>query len=374
MNQERDRRPEEPKLLAAYSGGIPQWVLISIIVIILVIGALLYFQSRKIDIVPTATPTVRPAISPTPSATVATPTKAPTPTDEPIPTIKQVVKTACGAVSQSITLQNDLKAQATCFTVISEGVTIDCNGFVIDGGGVENSSAIYSEFANTAIKNCNIGGFEVGVWLKKADGSSVLYSTIANNIGGIVIEKSKGVRAKGNRVYNSTEVAIMLSAVEDSTIEDNFADGGKKYGIQMVASNGNAVRRNVVYGMNIGLQLSQSRRNEVEANNISFNFAGMKMTSGSTDNTLTRNNIVDNKAIGLHILDSNGNRLIGNTMTGNEYGIHLLDSRNTLQDNYVCGNVIEDIECEIAQENATGNTCFLRAMTCGFDCARRCPT
>ncbi|MEK6954181.1 MAG: right-handed parallel beta-helix repeat-containing protein [Candidatus Micrarchaeota archaeon] len=364
---------DAPKALMPYKQDYTGWM-IGALVLIAIIAIALYLNAnqKSPNPSPTAAPTLTSTLVPTKQST-PTPFATATPTDEPIPTITRLEISKCGTIKESITLQNDLESQGTCLTIASQGVTIDCNGFKITGKTAENSSAIYSEFAKTSVKNCVISSYELGIRLFKADSSTLEDNVLTANIGGMLLQQSSGLKILRNQFYNSSEGAIILNSVEKSALEGNFIDQSTRYGIQVVGSSDNTLKGNLIYRNKFGIQLSGSSNNLILANNVSFNSAGIKITSRSSGNRIEGNYVLDNQGVGLHVLDSFETVIKGNTFSGNEYGINMLDWITNLEDNYACGNSIMDIYCE-ASQNATGNICEQRLTACGFDCVRKCKT
>ncbi|MBI5224256.1 right-handed parallel beta-helix repeat-containing protein [Candidatus Micrarchaeota archaeon] len=361
-------KSEPQKALPPYKGPIPNWLLISFVAIVAVIFVLVYIQSKTpSQIKPIPQPTLEPTIKPTQTLT-------PTPSEIPLATIAPIEYSGCSQLAKSITLKNDLETKSSCFTVLKEGITIDCNGFRIIGKGTQNSTAIYSEFPKTTVKNCQISNFEIGIRLRNSQGNVMDSNTFSNNFGGALIEDSSENSITNNQFFNHSQVALFLGEVTNSKVDGNFFDNGNKYGLQLVTSHDNEVSNNQIYRFNFGFQLTKSRGNSIKFNNVSFNSAGIKLTDRSSGNKFTSNYISSNKQMGLHVLDfSQGNIFEKNTIVLNEYGANIRDSNDIFfNNNYACSNTIEDVECSFASLNATGNICTLRATTCGFDCIQKC--
>ncbi len=366
----KPQKAQTPKALPPYKPDYSQYLIAGGVILAILVIIYLFSQTPGIPIIsPTATPTPTPAATatPTPQATIS-------PSPEPLPTIKQIIVSECGPVSKSIELYNDVETYETCFTIQAEDVTINCNGFHITGAVTDNSSGIYSQFANTKIRNCVINDFELGVRFKEADNSLIENSDFASNVGGLLAERSEGLLVKDSRFFNSTEGSIIFNEISNSIVDNNFVDNGEKYGIRLVGSHKNTLKSNVIYRNKWGLQLSTSHENTIEFNNVSFNSAGVKLTSNSRGNIIQNNLISGNLGVGLHVLDSFETQILKNTVTKNEYGINVYDTKNTIIGNYVCDNSIEDFECKTTQTSVGGNTCFLRSIICEFNCAAKCPS
>jgi len=180
---------------------------------------------------------------------------------------------ACGTLTASKTLKNDVSSTGTCFTIGANNVVLDCNGYKItyasSGGG---SSAVYygvinSGYNGTTIKNCliysgefsfeDLGGMPLGgknvyfssnVWnttitnntllVRGTDASQYLtcfefssntYNlTMTNNTAmlgsGAAYTINNGMGAYLNNVYNSS--------INNFTVVD-IAGGSNVYGINL---------------------------------------------------------------------------------------------------------------------------------------------
>ncbi|MFA4982759.1 MAG: right-handed parallel beta-helix repeat-containing protein [Candidatus Micrarchaeia archaeon] len=114
---------------------------------------------------------------------------------------------ACGAVTESSILTAPLTNNTTCLNITAPNVILDCAGYTITLNVTTNTSyasAIYSDQANTTIKNCNIvgpvannsygiktysaanstvtncnvTGFQYGIWFNRVNMASLAYSKI----------------------------------------------------------------------------------------------------------------------------------------------------------------------------------------------------
>jgi parallel beta-helix repeat protein len=373
-NQQKreDPKPEPIKALPPYQPWHKNWLVLSVGIALIIVAIIIYLQIPKSILVsPTPIPTSPVQIvtaTPYPTSILE-----PTATEVPLATIAPREAVKCGDLTKSVKLSEDLFSAGSCFVVKKEGVIIDCDGFKLTGEMNKSSIGIYTNYSNTLIKNCEITRFELGISLKKSDSTMVQDSSFIDNLGSIFVENSDNVVVKNNKFLKTTEGAIRVWGAEGMVIEDNFIDNNQNYGIYFSGSNNNFVRRNSIYRSNIGLQLAGSNGNVLSDNNLTSNGGAIKLTQESTNNTVENNVVQSSKGVGIHFIFASGNILRKNTVTKNEYGINVYDSLSTLENNFVCDNSIEDVECRFAQ-NAIGNICYTRATTCGFQCVMKCPS
>ena len=121
-----------------------------------------------------------------------------------------------------------------------------------------------------------------------------------------------------------------------------------------------SIRHNLVTENSLGINMSETDRNEIEQNVISDNLVGINMTR-SYHNTLSHNTISSNhKGLSL-IYGSNWNRIDNNSITANCVGVRIEWSHyNTLRNNRIADNKIgislaNAIYPDIEYNNICGN-------------------
>lgn len=89
----------------------------------------------------------------------------------------------CGeTISESCILNGDLNAEKACFTIVSDGVTIDCAGHEISGKNYIGSSGIgLNGVNNFSLKNCNLNNFYFGIYLMNSSNINIEKSSFCNS-------------------------------------------------------------------------------------------------------------------------------------------------------------------------------------------------
>ena len=197
----------------------------------------------------------------------------------------------CGALSTAganYSLDLNVSANGTCFTVTAENVTLDCQGYAIydSMNGSSGYYGIYSNKYNTTIKNCKIFGAGYAIYLSSA-GNSIINNVNASSITNYVVYLSQ---SSNNTILNS-----------------NFTGGENSSAIRINTNSNNNTLTNV-----IATSVTDSALNIYGNDNIINNsiFTSSKWDavyfSGATNNSFS-NCIFSANHSGLHIYSSNGN-------------------------------------------------------------------
>jgi parallel beta-helix repeat protein len=163
-----------------------------------------------------------------------------------------------------------------------------------------------------------------------------IYTFTADISGSIVVEKddvvvdgaSYGLQGSGVgtgiSLYGRTNVTV-----QDMDVSNFF------YGIYLNSSHNSSLSNNSVTGNFYGVYLSASSNNTISGSNISGNdYPGVWLRS-SSNNEIRENRINGNLQDGIWLsTSSDDNRIIGNTISGNAFGIRIDDySNNMLRNN-----------------------------------------
>jgi parallel beta-helix repeat protein len=233
--------------------------------------------------------------------------------------------TDCRTIDASDTyiLVNNVSSSGTCFTIAANDVTLDCQGYMINGtdaalsNGIDNTGG----FDNITIKNCVIKDFDRGIYFINAENGTLANNSAYSNNRGIAFESSSNNILANNNVSSNANFGILLDS----------------------SSNGNTVTSNT-------------------ANSIEW---GIYISASSNGNTITNNNANSNTYDGIYLFSSSSNNLTNNTANSNsQYGIALeSSSNNILQDNTANGpNQVRGIDINggsgnnLTNNNATDNT------------------
>lgn len=173
-------------------------------------------------------------------------------------------------------------------------------------------------------KSVRLEGIEKPIIRGSGQGSVITITAVNSAIVGFRVERSGGD-------LQAEDAGILLES-NSNIIEDNeLAD--VLYGIYLLHSSGNSIRRNQIVGRfelesgerGAGLHLWNSPNNTLEDNIISYARDGMYIQS-SPNNTIRRNR-VSNLRYGLHFMNSDDNRFEENVFYDNIAGAAIMYSQ-----------------------------------------------
>ncbi|MFA5077461.1 MAG: LamG-like jellyroll fold domain-containing protein, partial [Candidatus Micrarchaeia archaeon] len=164
----------------------------------------------------------------------------------------------CGQnVNESCTMNGDLNATGTnCFNVTASNVSINCAGFTISGNNTFNTQGVYTTVFNTSVRNCNINGFDVGIYY---NGATAINGTIENNnvntsvnnwvdptySSAILLRGGASFNTLNNNIANSHygKGILLYGSCNSNTLTNvtgrNIASGAAGYGIQVSTNSNN---------------------------------------------------------------------------------------------------------------------------------------
>lgn len=132
-------------------------------------------------------------------------------------------------------------ATGNAITVLANDVTLDCNGFKLDGiaagAGTKTMGIRAANRLNVAVRHCNVQGFYFGVYLSGATGGHVVednsfhgntYAGIAVEGDGSVVRRNSVLDTGGSTVWPHVNGIITKYSVDviDNTVSGVFAAPG----------------------------------------------------------------------------------------------------------------------------------------------------
>ena len=207
-------------------------------------------------------------------------------------------------VTHSIALDNDLiDCLGVGLIVGANDVTIDLNGHVIDGTGID-AGVLNNGFDSVTVKGGHIHEFDYGVQLNPGSSQNVV---------------------TGVRIENNQEAGIGLSDADQN-------------------GHGNTIRGNLITGNSLGVGLfAGSRHTVIRDNAFEVNQDDAVHMEGASEVLVTANEMVRNAGAGVFMQGGGDNRVTGNVMTTN-LGGGVLAGEELIpsNDNLVEGNTIEE--------------------------------
>lgn len=181
---------------------------------------------------------------------------------------------------------------ATCFTITTDNITLDCQ----DNNIMGNNNTAFDGISinarnNVSLTNCNIQGFGTGIKLQNSDNLNLVnIDSSSNNGSGILIFHTNN------------------SNFEDITVNENryvpTELWGKGRGFQLFYSNNNYVRNiTAIHNSWQGISINEANDNTIEDAHISDtthtsgfgdNLVFERYTEGLTENNVLRNVVLEN--------------------------------------------------------------------------------
>jgi len=281
---------------------------------------------------------------------------------------------------------------------------------VIDGGGSGSCiwivySEVYFRIENCTVFNAGdeipyINYYDAGIRLKSVSNGTIINNNCSSNpIIGIYLENCNNNTISGNTLnyntmgygiflvksHNNTllgntgnyngDIGIYLAGCDNNTISGNIATKNDHYGIYL-SGNNNIATGNLMNecGLRVSGSLESLSSNNIDTTNLvngkplyyyvdraslepsNFTNAGQVIMAYCNDSLLTNLN-VSYSSIGITLLSSNNNYILGNTANNNIFnGISVDGDNNTISGNTVNNNDFDGLSIGGNYNNISGNT------------------
>ncbi|MGC8898918.1 MAG: right-handed parallel beta-helix repeat-containing protein [Candidatus Micrarchaeia archaeon] len=146
---------------------------------------------------------------------------------------------ACGAISSSNAyyyLTQNIVTNSTCFTINGSNITLDCNGhYIRREGGRVGYGVFINNGQNVTIKNCNISGFQFGVYpffsvYSTANSPKIYNSVFWDNSFGVYSRDGLGAIVENNTFYNNA-YGFYAYELDYATISGNYFHSNEILGL-----------------------------------------------------------------------------------------------------------------------------------------------
>jgi parallel beta-helix repeat protein len=212
----------------------------------------------------------------------------------------------CGdRVVRDHVLTADLGPCAGHGLVVASGVTLDGAGHAIVGTGADDSYGIYlREATGAAVDDVVVSGFYHGMRLRDAHGCRVTASDFSANgdfagragYGIDVAVGSSGNLFSGNAIHHNADEGIHFgSTTSANELRGNDVYANERENVYLLASNGNVLAENRVWGGRNSLFVKDSSHNRIEENELAD--ATFVVRADSHENEIVENHLV---GAGLH--------------------------------------------------------------------------
>ena len=263
--------------------------------------------------------------------------------------LTEVGKIACGTVNKNISMNRDLNASGTCFTVATANILVDCNNYTLIGDS-SGSGILINSIDNITVNECNLTNFSMGINLSSSNYTSI----------------------DSNNLYNNTIGVYSLSSLNNTIINNNLVDNSE--GINLSSSNNNSIYNNYFNNTNNSIDDGTNEWNTTYAcSSTTINIVGGNCTGG---NFWSNYNGSDN---GTDTAPTNGTPW---NISGDGVGDTLVPYNNSdsiIDGDYlpfvlsVCGNGIKEAAEECDGTQFGGLSCTNYSATSGsLSCSSSC--
>ena len=211
-------------------------------------------------------------------------------------------------------------------------IMIDGAGYTFQGSGSENGFLLWG-ISNTTIRNADIKGFEVGVYIGSASKNIISQNNITENYYGITLWSASNNSIFGNNISWNDHIGINAY----DSCNHNIISGN-----------------NLTDNVYTAIGFARSSNNSIIGNNIINSTYGFYHSS-SNDNTMTGNNITEN-SYGIELYNSTYNSVYHNRFENNTVQVVCRENSTNFWDDGSEGNYWSDYEQKYPSASEIGNT------------------
>ena len=147
---------------------------------------------------------------------------------------------ACGSISESTILINNVSSSGNCFSISTDNIILNCDGFAITGAGGTGTGVNIEDVNNITIENCFIQGFLRGMDFNNGTNSTARNNTMFNNTRGFDMRGNVDLKSaiENNTIDSSATHGVYISLGTNVTVFGNTIIDSGQWGVRMdVASN-----------------------------------------------------------------------------------------------------------------------------------------
>lgn len=221
---------------------------------------------------------------------------------------------------------------------------------IVDGGGnnvVFNIQEDNVELCNLTVQN---GGSYSGVTIYYPYNGLIISNTrIIDNVVGVVISDVNDNTIEDTVFINNQMYGIDVMESSNTIIRDNQISESA-YGIEISDTSNSQVVNNTIFDTSYGIYVPYSNNANISANMLTSNSWNIYLTY-SNSNIIEHNNVSEG-TVGIQVMHSEGNSVLNNTVSDSSYGIYL----GYCGANTVSGNTASLNDWGIELYNSTGST------------------
>ncbi|MCX6742536.1 MAG: right-handed parallel beta-helix repeat-containing protein [Candidatus Pacearchaeota archaeon] len=249
-------------------------------------------------------------------------------------------------ITQNITNGTD----AICIVINSDNVTLEGNGFYVDGingSNRSNSIGIYllGTQNNVTIQDINIANWDKGVYLV-GNSNSIIQNFNFSEIlkyGVYLYSNSNNNTVYRNKMNGIIEIGIYIDSSNLNNISlNNLSTTGdiSRFGFSLYDSNNNFIFRNRLSSLNYSMKFESSVNNTVQENTVEDAIGAAIELSNTNSSRFISNNLTNASSAGFNLTNAYSNDITSNYMR------NILSAGFILTGSYLnnlTGNVIDNV-------------------------------
>lgn len=179
----------------------------------------------------------------------------------------------------------------TCITVNADNITLDCGEDNTMTGDYGNMAIHLDERTNVTVRNCNLDGFDIGIFVEDSSNNTISNNTITDTYAeSLSLYNSSNNTISNNTITESVYFSILLGDSSGNTISNNTITDNQGPGIQLyMGSSNNNLSNNTVTNSSTGFYFWESPSNTVESNYVCGNWISDIRCNNSADITGSNN-------------------------------------------------------------------------------------
>ena len=243
-----------------------------------------------------------------------------------LPATARAAQTACGTVvTTDLTLSAPMSGCAEGLILGADGITVDLNGFSIDGTGAEGSVGILAENrTGVSVMNGTISGFATAVALRDSAYSAVQNLRITDSGAGVLVGLGSANSVGANTIEKTGTGVSVIGSPATRVVGNSVTDSGVGIFCRFTEQSPvtyfehNATSAN---GTGVSLQFCPS----LVRRNVSSHNAGSGFVRFRSPGDFLRNVANGNGGSGIEAEDSHGRYLRNVTNANAAYGFVISD-------------------------------------------------
>jgi len=204
-----------------------------------------------------------------------------------------------------------------CMNITAQNVTLDCQGFRINGTYASGNRGVYSNQFNSTVKNCVVGNWTWGIYYyHNSNNGTIQNVTVRNNTEGIMLNGADNNILTDITVNNNSDCGLYFVSADNNWLTDINAN-----------YNGVTTAAGVRTGIYFSTLGARPENNTIINSTVNNNYRAISIVGANNFINITaKNNII----YGISLLDTtSNNNVINSSIYNNIIDYYLYDAGST---------------------------------------------